>query len=273
MNRRHFLGHTAALAAIPLASSPAAEKQAGIIDCNIHLGPHPNRDLPKIDSAFLTRHGIDQAWAGSFEALLHRDLAAVNQRLAAACKRDARMLPAGSIHPLLPAWKDDFKRCVEGHGMKILRLHPNHHGYTLADPRFTELLEMAAARKVLVQIVAQLEDQRTQHPLTQVTPVDLKPLPAVLKRVPDARVMVLNANAAMITTALHGSTNLWLDMAMIEGVGGVENLLKAWPAEKLCFGSHAPFFYWESSSLKLQESVLTPQQLSAVQRTNASALL
>ena len=60
---------------------------------------------------------------------------------------------------------------------------------------------------------------------------------------------------------------------MIEGVGGVENLLKSWPAEKLCFGSHAPFFYWESSALKLQESVLTAEQLVAVQRDNALALL
>lgn len=274
MNRRHFLGHTAALAAA-LAAAPllAAEKQTGIIDCNIHLGPHPNRDLPVINGEFMTARGIDEAWAGSFEALLHRDMAAVNQRLAESCKRDSRLRPAGSVHPLLPAWKDDFKRCVEGHGMKILRLHPNHHGYTLDDQRFTELLELAGARQVLVQIVAQLEDSRTQHPLTQVTPVDLKPLPEVLKRVPDARVMILNANAAMVTKTLQGSTNLWLDMAMIEGVGGVENLLRSWPADKLCFGSHAPFFYWESSELKLRESVLTAEQLVAVRRGNAATLL
>ncbi|MEQ1749427.1 MAG: metal-dependent hydrolase [Prosthecobacter sp.] len=269
MNRRHFLGHTAAFAAAPLL---AAEKQTGIIDCNLHLGRHPNRDLPQIDSAFLSKHHIDQAWAGSFEALLHRDIAVVNQRLADACKHEPRLWPAGSIHLLLPAWKDDFKRCVETHDMKILRLHPNHHGYTLEDPNFTELLELAAER-MIVQIVTQLEDQRTQHPLTQVAPVDLKPLTEVLKRVPNARVMLLNANAAMVTKTLQGSTNLWLDMAMIEGVGGVENLLKSWPAEKLCFGSHAPFFYWESSALKLQESVLTSEQLVAVQRGNALALL
>lgn len=270
MNRRHFLGHTAAIAAAPLL---AAEKQTGIIDCNVHVGPHPNRKLLEIDSEFLTKRGIDQAWVGSFEALLHRDMAAVNKRLADACKKEARLLPAGSVHLLLPAWKDDFKRCVEAHGMKILRLHPNHHGYTLDDPRFTELLELASARQVLVQIVAQLEDQRTQHPLTQVSPVDLKPLPEALKRVPKARVMILNANAAIVTKTLQGSTNLWLDMAMIEGVGGVENLLKSWPSEKLCFGSHAPFFYWESSELKLRESVLTAEQLVAVQRDNALALL
>ncbi len=270
MNRRHFLGHTAAFAAAPLV---ADEKQTRVIDCNLHLGRHPNRDLPQIDSAFLSKHNIDQAWAGSFEALLHRDIAAVNQRLAVACKHQPRLRPAGSIHLLLPAWKDDFNRCVDTHGMNILRLHPSHHGYTLDDPSFTQLLELASARQVLVQIVTQLEDQRTQHPLTQVAPVDLKPLTEIMKRVPSARVMLLNANAAMVTKTLQGSTNLWLDMAMIEGVGGVENLLKSWPTEKLCFGSHAPFFYWESSALKLQESVLTSEQLVAVQQGNAQALL
>jgi hypothetical protein len=270
MKRRHFLGQTALLASVPLL---AAEQPTGIIDCNVHLGPHPNRLLPEIDSRFLTQHGIDQAWAGSFEALLHRDLAAVNRRLTSSCKRDARLLPVGSIHPLLPAWQDDFRRCAEVHGMNVLRVYPNHHGYTLEDRRFIEVLELTATQGLILQIVAQLEDQRTQNPLTQVSPVDLKPLPNALQAVPNARVMILNANATMVTKTLQGCTNLWLDMAMIEGVGGVESLLKSWPAEKLCFGSHAPFFYWESSELKLQESVLSPEQLAFVRHANARKLL
>ena len=117
-----------------------------------------------------------------------------------------------------------------------------------------------------------MEDERTQHPLVQVKPVDFKPLPAALKCVPEARVMVLNANRAMSMTALQAS-NVTIDIAMLEGVGGVENLLKDWPLEQLVFGSHAPLFYFESAKLKLQESELTEKQLTAITHENAQRLL
>ncbi|MES2595683.1 MAG: metal-dependent hydrolase [Verrucomicrobiota bacterium] len=271
MNRRLFLTQAAAVSAAPLLA--AAEKSSALIDCNLHLGPHPTRALPEIDEAFLTKRDISEAWAGSFEALLHRDIGAVNERLVKRCAASSRLHPVGSVNPRLPAWQSDLRICAEKHRMPMIRLYPNHHGYTLADDVFLRLLDEATKLKLCVQIVAQLEDQRSQSPLMQVPPVDLKPLAEAMKQVPDARVMVLNANASMITTALRGCTKVWVDIAMIEGVGGVENLLSTWPADKVCFGSHAPFFYWESASLKMQESVLKVDELSGIRSGNARSLL
>ena len=85
--------------------------------------------------------------------------------------------------------------------------------------------------------------------------------------------MALNANAAMIMKSLRGCTSLWLDCAMIEGVGGIENLLKTWPLDKLCLGTHAPLFYPESSLLKLQESDLSTAHQAAIERQNAISFL
>lgn len=271
MNRRLFLTQAAAVSAAPLLA--AADKPSGLIDCNLHLGPHPTRALPEIDDPFLSKRDISEAWAGSFEALLHRDMSAVNDRLVKRCAPSSRLHPVGSVNPRLPAWQADLRLCAEKHRMSMIRLYPNHHGYTLADDVFLRLLDEATKLKLRVQIVAQLEDQRTQSPLLQVPPVDLKPLAEAMKKVPESRVMVLNANVSMITTALRGCTNVWVDIAMIEGVGGVENLLSTWPAEKLCFGSHAPFFYWESAALKMQESVLTDAQQTSIRSSNAKALL
>ncbi len=84
--------------------------------------------------------------------------------------------------------------------------------------------------------------------------------------------MVLNASRAMSMTALQG-TNVILDIAMLEGVGGIESLLKDWPLEQVVFGSHAPLFYFESAKLKLQESELTEKQLNAITHENAQRLL
>ncbi|RBP47732.1 hypothetical protein DES53_101531 [Roseimicrobium gellanilyticum] len=279
LNRRTFLQRSAALAAsAAVAQVNGFEPKLEIIDCNVSVGPWPFRHVPGDDAASLAAHlkkrGVTQAWAGSFEGILHRDIAAANRNLHAACAKieGGLLLPAGTLNPSLPGWKDDLGRCAEIHGMRVLRLYPNYHGYALDDARFLELLGLVTARKMVLQITAQLEDERTQHPLVQAKPVNLKPLSAALKKVPEAQVMVLNANRAMSMTALQGCP-VTLDFAMLEGVGGIENLLQDWPLNRLVFGSHAPLFYWESAKLKLQESNLSPGQLAAITHDNATRCL
>ncbi|MES2737661.1 MAG: amidohydrolase family protein [Verrucomicrobiota bacterium] len=273
--RRQFIAQAAAAMALALVLREAAGEPAapapGWIDCNAHLGPHPNRDLPPVTVESLSSRGFTEAWVAPLEALLHRDLASVNARHAARCGGPLRAV--GVVHPGLPDWQEDLRRCTEEHGMKIIRLYPGYHGYALDDPSLVKLLEQAAAKNLPVQIVAEMENARTQHPLMQVKPVDFKPLAAVLKHLPELRVMVLNANATMAQTTLRGLDNVWLDIAMIEGVAGVENLLKQWPQDRLVFGSHAPFFYPESSMLKLQESELTEAEVAALKSANARAWL
>jgi predicted TIM-barrel fold metal-dependent hydrolase len=283
IRRRTFLHATlaaAATAAAKPASAAGAQEgtAAALIDVNVNLSRWPFRRLRGDDPAEMAEHlkknGVTQAWCGSFDGLLHKDLTSVNERLAQDCARHGAglMLPVGQINPTLPDWKHDLGLCAKEHAMKAIRLHPNYHGYKLDDPLFLEVLAEAAKQKLIVQIVAQLEDQRTQHPLVQVAPVDLKPLRAALEQTPAAKVMVLNTNRVMSMTALQGLP-VWIDIAMLEGVGGVENLIKEWPVDRVVFGSHAPFFYWEAARLKLQESDLTDEQLAALTHKNASAVL
>lgn len=269
MKRRTFIAQAATAVGVA-AFAASVERPSSLIDANVYLGQWPFRAFPQNLAERLAQRGVTEAWAGSADAIFHRDVTRVNADLAAECK--GVLKPVGSVHPKLPDWRDDLRRCVEQHGMKVIRLHPNYHGYTLEDPAFLELLEAATSQKLLVQIVAQLEDERTQHPLVQLKPVDFSPLSAALKHFPEARVMILNANRSMSMTALAG-TSVWLDIAMLESVGGVENLLKDWPLDRLVFGSYAPVFYWESAKLKLQESELTEEQLAAITHKNATVCL
>ena len=267
MNRRQFVATSSALAATSIGlatNSPAVQ----IIDCNSYIGQWPFRDLP---SPVLS--GCSERWVSSFEAIFHNDLSAANARTALATRQsNAKLRAVGEINLSLPAWREDFDLCLNTHAMRVLRVHPNYHSWSLADPEFIELLRLVAKERLVLQIVAQMEDERTQPRVMQVAPVDLKPLEVALKEVPEARVMVLNANAAQINTSLRG-TSVTLDTGMLEGVGGLENLLTSWPLERVVFGSFTPLFYWESNQLKLKESELSTHQLKLITSKNALQLL
>lgn len=273
MNRRNFLLSTSATLA---AASLRAESSAALTDCHVYLGSSPFRESAAEDTAkfadSLHQRGVAEAWAGAFEGLLRRDVAKLNAGLAKKCE-DTLFRPCGTINLALPAWQEDVKRCAEKHGMRVVRLHPNYHGYALDTAAFRELLALAGQHRLLVQIVTQMEDERTQHPQVRVPAVDLAPLAGILKEQKDARVMLLNANASMVLRHLQNCPNAWLDFAMIEGVGGVENLLKTWPQERLVFGSFAPVFYLESAKLKMQESALDDSQQQSIGSQNAARLL
>jgi uncharacterized protein len=226
----------------------------------------------------LKNGGVTEAWVSSFEGLLHKDLARVNIRLAAECKTvsEVKLIPFGSINPKWPNWNDDLKRCHEEHGMPGVRLHPNYHGYKLEDAICVSLFEACAKRKLVVQIAVKMEDDRTQHPLMQLAAVDLKPLPELLGKFPDLRVVILNSaidprTEALVPLARAG--RVYFDFAMLEGVGSVGRLVERVGLERVLFGSHFPLFHLESAVLKMKEADLNEQAAKAILEKNARTLL
>jgi uncharacterized protein len=253
-----------------------------MIDVNVSLSRWPFRRLPLDEPATLVaalmRMGVTQAWAGSFDGLLHRDVAAVNSRLADDCRThgDGLLVPFGTVNPTLPDWRDDVRRCHELHRMPGVRLHPNYHGYRLDDPRLAALLDEAVGRSLLVQIVAAMEDARTQHPLVRVPPVDLAPLAALIAGRPSSRIVLLNAMLRPGDGPLKRlleTGRVWADTAMLEGVAAIERAAEAVGADRLLVGSHAPFYCVDAAPLKLHESILKEADRAAIAEGNARSLV
>jgi hypothetical protein len=252
-----------------------------ITDTNAHLSRWPLRRVANDDPpslvAQLKRLAITEAWTGSYDALLHRDLSAVNERIVADCQRHGAgvLRPIGCVNPTLPDWEEDLRRCDEVYKMKGIRLYPNYHLYELTDERFKKLFAMASARGLLVQIAVMMEDERTQHPLVRVPHVNTAPLIDLLKQTPKARVMLLNGFRAVragLLLRLQATRRVWFDLSTLEGMAGISRILKQVPADRLVFGTGAPFYIPESAVLKLKESKLTKGQLDAIQFKNAQAL-
>lgn len=254
-----------------------------MIDVNVSLSRWPFRRLVDDEPESLVRRikrlGVTEAWAGSLDALLHRDLGAVNERLVSGCRAHGAglMWPFGVVDPLLPDWREELRRCHEVHGMAGIRLHPNYHSYTLNDPAFAELLSEAAGRGMVVQIALKMEDERTVHPLLKDLPtVDPGPLAGLLARLPAARIVLLNALGNVLSEPLKrllATGQVWVDIATLEGLAGLERLVTQVGHEHLLFGSYAPVFYAEAAHLKLKESALTPEHGEAVRHGNARGIV
>lgn len=253
-----------------------------IIDTNVYISQWPFRRLPGDElPAFIAKlreHNVTEAWAGSFDGILHEDVGGVNKRLAETCRTtgEGLLIPFGTVNPTLPDWEEDLRRCREEHNMPGIRLHPSYHGYDLKDPRFAELLHQAAERKLTVQLVLNMEDERTQHPLVRVTEPDTGPVLRLLPKVPSLRLIIQNRKrepSDKLLGRLSYTGEVYFDFAMLEGVGAIAKLIEEIPSDRVLFGSHYPFFYFESALLKVKESGLSESRQKAIFSENASLIL
>lgn len=315
MNRRDFCQHSLVLStslALPGAAlsgtaaantvnaAPAAKatpaanvpvQGPAITDTYVNLFEWPFRKLKYSGTADLVRklkqHRISRAWAGSFEALFHKDMDQVNARLVAECHKYGKnmLLPVGSVNTSWPGWEEDLRRCDEIHGMTGIRLFPIYQMTTLDSPEMLRLIEMATERKMFIQIVGDVADPRHHHPVVNVWDLPFDPLVDLAKKFPDARIQLIHWNrkvGAALLERLAKETNISFDISRIEGAGELGGLIagNSWygpespvPAERFLFGSHAPYFPVESALFKLFESPLTKEQLELIMVENAKKLL
>ena len=99
-----------------------------------------------------------------------------------------------------------------------------------------------------------MEDVRTQHDLLRVNDVNLAPLPDVMASVSTARVQILNHRLrSPLLGVLAKVPGLFFDTARVESTDGVPALLQATSADRVMFGSHAPFLIPEAALIRVHE--------------------
>ena len=270
--------------------SKVATGAPGIIDTNVNLFDWPFRALKYRDTkalvAKLKKHRVIEAWAGSFEALLSKDMNRVNTRLAAECRKHlpAFLIPFGSVNLAWPDWEEDLRRCHEIHKMRGLRIYPGYQPFDLDHPAMESLVKRTAERGLILQVVFGMEDPRVHHPLINVGPVTFRPLLKAIEATPHAKIQLLHFPGSPQGEDLSlfmTKPNTFLDISRLEGNGALGRMIGAItglpsarvPVERIVFGSHAPFFPVETAILKLIESPLDPQQLQAIMQGNARRLL
>jgi predicted TIM-barrel fold metal-dependent hydrolase len=303
LSRRTFfsnsIGAAAALSLPPVSSRSAPvppsellpEEAPGIIDTNVNLFDWPFRKLKygktKALVEKLRRHRIIQAWAGSYEALFYKDVGGVNARLAEECRvsGEGLLLPFGTVNLAWPDWEEDLRLCDEVHKMRGIRVYPVYQTFDLNHPDFTKFVQLTTKRKMMIQIVGDMEDSRHHHPIVQVRDMNMAPLIDVMKQVPEANVQLVYWNHKVsynLLAKMVDETKVTFDTSRVEGSGEVGRLLagNSWsgnstaiPADRFLFGSHAPYFPVEANVIKLFESPLTFAQMEGIMNGNARRLL
>ena len=274
-------------------AAPSRSKPIGIIDTNVNLFDWPFRRLKYRDTkalvAKLKKHRIIEAWAGSFEALLSKDMNGVNTRLADECRTKAPglLIPFGSVNLAWPDWEEDVRRCHEIHKMPGIRIYPGYQPFDLDHPSMESLLTMTAERGLILQVVFGMEDPRVHHPIINVGPVTLGPLMKAVQNTPKVKLQLLHFSGPgkpseneQFSQFMTGS-NIVMDISRLEGNGAIGRMIGTIaglpsarvPIDRIVFGSHAPFFPVETALLKLVESPLDAQQLQAIMQDNARRLL
>jgi predicted TIM-barrel fold metal-dependent hydrolase len=283
LDRRQFLRASAAATACGFAASSGAAEfdNSRLIDTHVYLGRWPLRhfsaDSPAKVVTELRDNGVTQTWAGTFDGLFHKDVHGANLHLIEACREAGNgfLIPIGTVNPTLPNWEEDMRRCHETFKMPGIRLHPTYHGYALDDPRFERLLELAAKRGLLVQIVANLAVKRQRYLTPLVAHADLAPLSRISQRIRDARLLIAGAMPAEAPqlNALPNGPSTYFDFGQATDVEALRGLLNRVSADHIVYGSAAPLVDVRPGTNVLQQDQLMPEQVRAICSGNAERML
>ena len=184
-----------------------------------------------------------------------------------------------------PDWEEDLRRCHEVYKMQGIRIYPVYQTFDLDHPDFTRLVELATARKMIIQVVGDMEDSRHHHPIVNIRSMSMAPIIDVMKKIPAARIELVYWNHRVpsgLLAKLIAETNVLFDTSRVEGAGEVGRLIEgiSWtgaktaiPVDRFLFGSHAPYFPLEANIIKLFEHPLSVEQIVAIMNGNARKLL
>lgn len=287
VSRRRFLKRTLGTAAAfgvdrLVAANDDTPTNESITDTHVYLGHWPHQQLsseaPAKLFADLRRTGVSQAWVGSFDGLFQKDVAGVNARLASICARisDGMAVAFGTINPTLPDWEDDIRRCYEDFHMPGVRVHPNYHGYTLDDSRFVKLLELAADRGLIVQLVAWMEAERHLLLNPHVREADLSPLAEKVAMPRNLKLILTNylhTSEDEHIGALIRNDNVYFDFARASNTEPISQLIVKTSPTRVIFGSGAPLRSVETAASKLNEMKVTGDIRRQIGTANAAAML
>jgi predicted TIM-barrel fold metal-dependent hydrolase len=243
-----------------------------IIDCNVGFGPWPfarfAEDTPARLAALLTGSGIDRALVSSTQAVLYEEPAECNGELEKKLRRVPGLFPVPVVNPRVASAASIMSRKPAPRAFKLI---PNYHGYSLWDERAGALCTRAAERGIPVLIQMRVEDERSHYELMRVPGVPVADIIGLARRIPGLTVVALCPYFGE-AAALAAAPGVFVDISFAEVLDTLRQLCDKAPAEKIVFGSHAPWLYPQAAVAKLKVCTISDTQREDIGWRTASRI-
>ncbi len=241
-----------------------------LIDINAYVGHWPFMQLKYNTCEALgqrmDKFGVDISVVSNMNGVFYKNTQSANQELYDEIKatkryRD-RLIPFAVINPIYAGWRTDMETSINKLGMKGVRLYPKYHDYTITDPSLIELVKRARDMNVPVTFCYRMVDSR-QRSWMDIDYVALTPKPEwtmknimpIIKQVPDAKYMILNAaNSLAIDKEdmeIFRRANLLIDTSG-RSLNDIGNILKTQGSERFAFGTHSPILDYLTGLLRIE---------------------
>lgn len=249
-------------------------------DINTALGHWPfqqlqNTAVSELETR-LKEYGISGALAVNTHGLFYRDVQNANIELAQWLKDSTFFTGCASINPAYPQWEKDLHRCVEEFGFRAVRLTPLYHGYDPDGKNMDDILTAAEKLGIIVLIPQRIMDVRQHHHLDVSTIVMPETVFALAARHPGCRIIcteTLIENSDL--PKIEPLKNLYIESSrQLTGFTGIfRNIVETLGAERVLFGSGAPFKEVLPAVIKMMDSGFAPEIFEQIAYKNSINLL
>ncbi len=257
-----------------------------LIDVNAYIGHWPFRRLtcntPDGLDSIAKKAGITHMLVSSLNGIFYRNAMDGNLELLDELKNytgETKLIPFAVINPTYPAWREDMIHCIKELGFKGIELCPTYHGtfepYKLAQEG-AEAFKLAGELGVPVRICMEFENYRQQHRLDVGIQPAIDDLVNMLNS-SDKTTFFLNGyipytstHGAKLAEAIKSRPNIFVDISRTEQFTqpcwdyAVEN----YGVDHMCYGTLSPFYYAETTLVRMELSDNTPEELEKIRWKN-----
>jgi len=247
-------------------------------DIHTALGHWPFRRVPGQTPAelrsLLQAAQIDGAAAANTHGLFYKNCHDANLELAEwLAPHSDFYVGVATLNPTYAAWERDLAACAGELGFRALRLAPQYHEYALDGGAAIAIARAAAGLGLPLLIPHRVVDVRQRHWFDTERTIGVDEIGALCEKVPQATVIVTESRyptAALVDKeGLPRYPGLYLESSRLD--------LDAYPepfaAERVLFGTGAPFKHVTPAQLKVETSDLQPASKARIYAENARALL
>lgn len=241
-----------------------------VIDINAYVGHWPFLQLKYNTCETLlermNKFGVDISVISNLNGIFYKNTQSANEELYDSIKFSKRFkdrfIPFGVINPIYANWRDDLEICVNKMGMKGIRLYPQYHDYEITDPRCIELVKQVRDYGLPVAFNQRMVDsrQRSWMDIDSVAGTvkkdwNLKDIIPIIKKVPDAKYMILNfANNATLNKeeiSVIKNADILIDTSG-RALTNMSEFIGKYGKDKFAFGTHSPILDYLTGQLRIE---------------------